>query len=107
MRVHAGAWVSDSPRQFYQKKSLPWLLISGIPRPRAGTTNLLSTGNGIGFSGFQRWRTRAGTGAAHVRWRKSRRENHKRCGPGDHCKDSPGDYQKDQTSREKNGTHER
>src|SRR5216110_2220624 len=56
------------PLTILSKKSLPWLLISGIPRPRAGTTNLLSTSNGIAFSGFQRRRSRAGTGAYHVRW---------------------------------------
>ncbi len=79
--------VSDSAGMILSKKSLPWLLISGIPRARAETTNLLSTGNCIGFGDFQRRRTRAGAGASDIRWRKSRRSDHSRWGPGDHGKD--------------------
>ena len=36
-------WVTDEPPTiFIEKKSLPWFVISGIPRARAGTTNLLA-----------------------------------------------------------------
>ncbi len=58
---------------FYLKKSLPWFVISGIPRARAKTTNLLSTGNCIRFGDFQRRRAGAGAGAVHVRGRQSQR----------------------------------
>ena len=58
---------------FYRKKSLPCLVISGIPRARAETTNLLSTGNCISFGDFQRGRAGAGAGAVHVGGRQSQR----------------------------------
>jgi len=77
---------------FYRKKSLPCLVISGIPRARAETTNLLSTGNCISFGDFQRGRAGAGAGAVHVGGRQSQRRGHKRRGPGDHGKDSAGDF---------------
>ena len=82
------------------KKSLPWLSISGIPRARAETTNLLSTGNCFRFGDFQRRRTRAGVGARLVRWRESRRGNHKRSGPRDYGEDRARSFQKDEKSRE-------
>jgi len=59
--------VSDQPPMvFIEKKSLPWFVISGIPRARAETTNLLSTGNCIRFGDFQRRRAGAGSGATYV-----------------------------------------
>ena len=58
---------------FYLKKSLPWFVISGIPRARAETTNLLGTSNCIRFGDFQRRCAGAGAGAVHVGGRQSRR----------------------------------
>ena len=51
---------------FYLKKSLPWFVVSGIPRARAEATNLLSTSNCIRFGDFQRRRAGAGASAVHV-----------------------------------------
>jgi hypothetical protein len=51
---------------FIEKKSLPWFVISGIPRARAETTNLLSTGNCIRFGDFRRRRAGAGSGAVYI-----------------------------------------
>ena len=58
---------------FIQKKSLPWIVISGIPRARAETTNLLGTSNCIRFGDFQRRRAGAGASAVHVGGRQSQR----------------------------------
>src|SRR4029453_16879781 len=85
---------------FYRKKSLPRLLISGIPRARAETTTLLSTSNCIGFGDVQRRRAGAGGGAVHFWGGQAERRGHndtwsrghKRRGPGDHSKDSAGDF---------------
>jgi len=58
---------------FIEKKSLPWFVISGIPRARAETTTLLSTSNCIGFGDVQRGRTCPELGPVHVRGRQSER----------------------------------
>src|SRR5262245_43596865 len=87
-------------QRFYRKKSLPWLLISGIPRARAETTNLPGIGKCIAFDDIQRRCERAGAGAGHVGRRKSQRGDHKRFGASDHGKSPPGDWQKDEKTRE-------
>src|SRR5258705_12161666 len=51
---------------FYRKKSLPWFVIFGIPRARAGTTNLLSASNCIRFGDVQRRREGAEASPGHV-----------------------------------------
>jgi hypothetical protein len=85
--------VSDQPPMvFIEKKSLPWFVISGIPRARAETTTLLSTGNCIRFGDFQRRRAGAGSGATYVGRRQPQRRGQKRCSPGDHGKDSAVDF---------------
>jgi hypothetical protein len=61
-----GAGKRPAANDFYLKKSLPWFVISGIPRARAETTNLLSTSNCIRFGDFQCRRVGAGAGAIHV-----------------------------------------
>jgi hypothetical protein len=87
-----GSGKRPAANDFYLKKSLPWFAISGIPRARAGTTNLLSTNNCIRFGNFQFRRAGAGAGAIHVGRRQSQRRGHKRRGPGDHGKDSARDF---------------
>ena len=77
---------------FYRKKSLPWIVISGIPRARAEATNLLGTSNCIRFGDFQRRRAGAGSGATYVGGRQPQRRGQKRCSPGDHGKDSAVDF---------------
>jgi len=83
------------------------MLISGIPRARAETTNLPSTGNCIAFSDFQRRRTRPDVGAFHVGQRKSQWAALKRCRSGDYGKDRARDRQEDEKIRERIGAHER
>ena len=68
-----GSGKRPDANDFYIKKSLPWFVISGIPRARAETTNLLSTSNCIRFGDFQRRRAGAGAGAVHVGGRQSQR----------------------------------
>ena len=60
VRAQTGFGKRPATNDFYLKKSLPWFVISGIPRARAGTTNLLSTGNCIRFGNFQFRRASAG-----------------------------------------------
>ena len=76
---------------FIEKKSLPRVVISGIPRARAETTILLSTSNCIGFGDVQRGRTCPGLGAGQLGGRQSKRLGHERCSSGDHGEDSAGD----------------
>jgi len=93
MRTETASAVSDQPPMvFIEKKSLPWLVISGIPRARAETTTLLSTGNCIRFGDFQRRCAGAGSGAAYVGRRQPQRRGQKRCSPGDHGKDRAVDF---------------
>ena len=67
VRTETAAPVTDRlPMVFIEKKSLPWFVISGIPRARAETTNLLSTSNCIRFGDFQRRRAGTGASAVHV-----------------------------------------
>ena len=74
MHTEIAASVTDQPSTiFIEKKSLPRLVISGIPRARAETTTLLSTGNCISFGDVQRGRTCPGLGAVQLGWRQSKR----------------------------------
>ena len=70
VRTETAAPVSHQPPMvFTEKKSLPRLVISGIPRARAETTTLPSTSNCIGFGDVQRGRTCPRLGAVQLGWR--------------------------------------
>jgi hypothetical protein len=90
--TETGARKRPAANDFYGKKSLPWFVISGIPRARAETTNLLSASNCIRLGDFQRRRAGAGSSAAYVGERQSQRRSQKRRSPGHHGKDSAGDF---------------